>query len=113
MHEVSLASSLVELAREEAVRAGATRVDKLIVEIGALSHVDAHALIFAFDSARAGSLTDTAALEIVETPGRAWCMTCDAVVKIERRGQDCPVCGGARLMVQGGDEMKLTAMEIV
>jgi hydrogenase nickel incorporation protein HypA/HybF len=113
MHEVALASSLVELAREEAARAGASRVDKLIVEIGALSHVDGHALTFAFDSARMGGVTDRAVLDIVETPGKAWCMTCDAVVEIARRGQDCPACGGARLMVQGGEEMKLTAMEIV
>jgi hydrogenase nickel incorporation protein HypA/HybF len=113
MHEVSLAQSLVELAREEATRAGANRIDRLIVEIGALSHVDAHALSFAFEAARTGPLTEDAVLDIVETPGRAWCMTCDAEVGIDRRGADCPVCGGARLMVRAGDEMKLTSMEVV
>jgi hydrogenase nickel incorporation protein HypA/HybF len=112
MHEVALAESLIDLARGEAERAGASRIDKLIIEIGTLSHVDPHALRFAFETARLGSPVETAELEIEEPPGKAYCMTCEAVVPIEKRGDPCPVCHGSRLLVQAGEEMKLKAMEI-
>jgi hydrogenase nickel incorporation protein HypA/HybF len=113
MHEVALAASLVDLAVEEARAAGATRVTRLTLEIGALSHVDPQALRFAFDAATAGTLVAGADLAIEEPPGTAWCMDCSKAVEIARRGDPCPVCAGSMLLVQGGEEMRLRDMEVV
>jgi len=44
MHELAIATALIDLVREEAAAARASRVTRLVVEIGALSHVDVHAL---------------------------------------------------------------------
>jgi hydrogenase nickel incorporation protein HypA/HybF len=112
LHEVSLASALVELVREELARAGAQRATKVTIEIGALSHVDARALRFAFESAIMDGPAAEADLVIEEPPGRAWCLDCSDVVTIEKRGEACPVCNGYKLLVQGGDEMKFKSMEV-
>jgi hydrogenase nickel incorporation protein HypA/HybF len=113
MHETSLAMSLAEILAEEIAKANATRATKVILEIGALSHVDPHAMRFAFDVAMLGGPGEGAELEILAPPGEAYCMDCSAVVEIARRGDACPTCGGSKLLVKSGDEMKLKALEVV
>lgn len=113
MHEISLATALIELACEQAAAANASRVTRLVVMIGALSHVDAHALRFAIDAAAAGGPAEGATLEIQEPEGVAYCLDCETSVPIVVRGAACPRCGGGKLLVQGGDEMRLKEMEVV
>jgi len=113
MHEVALANALVDLAREHAAAAQAQRVTRLVVEIGPFSHVDAHALRFALDVAARGGPAEGAALDILEPEGAAYCLDCEASVTIATRGEPCPRCNGVKLLVQGGDEMRLKEMEVV
>jgi hydrogenase nickel incorporation protein HypA/HybF len=113
MHEMALAASLIALVADEVKAAGASRATRIHLDIGALSHVEPQALRFAFDAAAAGSVAEGAALEIDEPPGRAYCLDCSAEVAIDRRGDACPACGGYKLMVQQGDGMRLSAMEVV
>ncbi len=112
MHEVALAAALIDIVAEEAVAAKAHRVTRLVLEIGALSHVDAHALSFAVEAAARGGLAEGAELDIRETKGAAYCLDCETSVSIAARGAACPACGGAKLLVQRGDEMRLKEMEI-
>jgi len=112
MHEVAIAAALIDLVREEAAAARASRVTRLVVEIGALSHVDTHALRFAVDVAAHGGPAEGARLDILEPPGIAWCLDCEASVTIPARGAPCPRCDGVKLIVQGGDEMRLKEMEV-
>ncbi len=113
MHEVAIAAALIDLVREEAAAARARRVTRLVGEIGTLSHVDTHALRFAVDAAARGGVAEGAALDILEPPGTAWCLDCESAVAIAARGAPCPRCDGAKLIVQGGDEMRLKEMEVV
>ena len=50
-----------------------------MLEIGALSHVDAHALRFAVDAAALGGPAEGAALEILEPEGTAYCLDCESL----------------------------------
>ena len=113
MHEVSLATALINLVQEQAAAARARRVTRLVLEIGVLSHVDTHALRFAVDAAALGGLAEGATLEIQEPKGVAYCLDCETSMAISGRGAPCPRCGGAKLLVQGGDEMRLKEMEVV
>jgi hydrogenase nickel incorporation protein HypA/HybF len=113
MHEVAIATALIDLVREQAAAARARRVTRLVVEIGTLSHVDVHALRFAVDAASRGGFAEGAALDILEPPGTAYCLDCESSVTISARGASCPRCDGAKLLVQGGDEMRLKEMEVV
>ena len=112
MHEASLAHALVELALSHAKAADTRRVVRIVVEIGTLSHVDANALCFVYDLAARGTLLEGAALQIERPQGHAYCLDCEAVVGIDRRGDDCPDCGGVRLLAQGGDELRLKELEV-
>lgn len=109
---MSLAESVREIVEETARASGARRVGVVRLEIGALAQVEVDAMRFAFDVVMRGSLADGARLEIVETPGQAWCMQCSTTVAIERRGDPCPHCDSLQLQVSAGDRMRVIDIEI-
>lgn len=111
MHEVALAAALVNLVEEEAASRSFGAVAAVHVALGGLSHVDADALSFAFDSARLGGPAAAANLVIRRVPGRASCFGCGADVDLARRGDPCPSCGSYRLLVTAGEELRLVGLE--
>jgi hydrogenase nickel incorporation protein HypA/HybF len=112
MHELALAEGVRDIVEATARRHDARRVSAVQLEIGALSHVDPHALRFCFDAAMRGSLAEGAELRIAATPGEGWCMQCSATVPLARIGDACPTCGGHQLVVSRGDAMRVVDIEI-
>jgi hydrogenase nickel incorporation protein HypA/HybF len=112
MHEMALAESMLEIVEATARRTGAERVIAVRLEIGALAHVEAAALRFCFDAVTRGSLAERARLEIVTTPGEAWCMPCGETVPLAGLGAPCPQCGGYQLSVSQGDAMRVKEIEV-
>ncbi len=112
MHEMSLCEGIIEILQDEAEKQGFTRVKQVILEIGALSHVEPDAMRFSFDAVSKNTLAEGAKLTIVDIPGSAWCMDCAKNVDIAQRYDACPVCGGVQLQVTGGDEMKIKELEV-
>jgi hydrogenase nickel incorporation protein HypA/HybF len=112
MHELSLAEGMLELVAGAAHADGAQKVRTVWLELGALSHVEVHALRSCFDVVTRGSIAEGAALEIVTTPGRAWCMPCGRQVSLARLGDACPACGSHQLQVVGGEEMRVLEIAV-
>ena len=107
MHEMSIAESVLGIVEESAHREGFGRVKEVRLEIGRLAAVEVEALRFCFDAVVRGSVAEGARLAIDETPGTTWCFGCSATVPLEARGDACPRCGGGRLQVNGGTEMRV------
>jgi len=112
MHEMALAESVVQIVEAQARAAGAERVLSVRLEIGALSHVEPAALAFCFDAVSAGGIAAGARLDIDRSPGRGWCQDCTAEIAIDALGAPCPQCGGYKLQVSGGQEMRVKEMEV-
>lgn len=112
MHELALAHGIVEVIREQAEAQGFRRVTVVRLVIGALSHVEPQALEFGFDAASRGSPAEGAILRIDRPPGEAFCLDCAVTVTIEDRTAACPLCGGYRLMVTGGEDMRIKDLEV-
>ena len=112
MHELALSRGVIEAIEGEAQRQAFSRVTRVVVEIGMLSHVDPSAMAFCFDQVCRGTVAEGAALEIREPKGRALCLDCEATVEIARRGEACPQCRGFRLMAVGGEELRLKELEV-
>jgi hydrogenase nickel incorporation protein HypA/HybF len=111
MHEAALAESLIALVDAQARAHGVDRVQRVIVEIGALSDVEPHALRQGYSAARIGSRAATADLDLLTPTGTASCFGCGEVVTLSRRGDPCPRCGSHQLVVLSGNEMRLKAIE--
>jgi hydrogenase nickel incorporation protein HypA/HybF len=112
MHEMSLCEGVLQVMQDQAKSVGFNRVKTVWLEIGDLAGVDAEAMRFGFDVVVQGSVADGAALEIINLPGRAWCMTCGHEVSVTQRFDACPDCGGYQLQVTGGDEMRIKELEV-
>jgi hydrogenase nickel incorporation protein HypA/HybF len=112
MHEMSLAESVLQIVEAAARAHDATRVRAVRLELGALSHVEPDALRFSFEVVTRGTVAEDAALELLATPGRAWCMPCGTTVDLPRLGEPCPLCGSHQLQVTQGDEMRVKDIEI-
>ncbi|MFH1342684.1 MAG: hydrogenase maturation nickel metallochaperone HypA [Pseudomonadota bacterium] len=112
MHEMAICESIRGILEEEAARQAFSKVDRVCLEIGRLSGVEVEALKFGFDVVMRGSPAENARLEIVETPGRAWCMPCGQSITIAARYEPCPACGSHQMQVTGGDEMKIRELEV-
>jgi hydrogenase nickel incorporation protein HypA/HybF len=112
MHETALARGVVEIACEALSAAPGARVAVVRLALGALSHVEPRALLFCFDAAARGTAVEGAALAIERPEGRAHCLDCDGPVVLQSRTEACPRCGGHRLLVTGGEEMRVTELEL-
>ncbi|MDJ0944388.1 MAG: hydrogenase maturation nickel metallochaperone HypA [Kiloniellales bacterium] len=112
MHEMALSQSLIEVIEEQARLQDFARVRSVTVELGCLGHVDAHALRFCFDVVTRRTIAAGSRLIIVDRPGRVACLDCGAIGDVAERILVCPDCGSERVMVDGGDQIRLTELEV-
>ena len=113
MHEMSLAEGIRSIVTDHARTHGFARVTVLRLEIGRFAGVEKRALAFAFDVVMRGSPAEGARLEMLDLPGQALCYDCMRTVEIADRLDPCPLCGGGKLIPQGGDEMRIKDMEVI
>lgn len=113
MHEMSLCEGIRGIIEDQARVHDFARITVLRLEIGKFAGVEKAALSFAFDVVMRGSPAEGARLEMIDLPGRALCYGCGKEVEIEDRFAVCPLCGSAKLMPQGGDEMRIKDMEVI
>ncbi len=112
MHELALAREIIAIVEQAAEGHNANRVRVIRVALGAFGHVEDSSLRFALLAAANGTIAEGAGLEISRTTGRAWCQDCRNTVILETRLSPCPRCGGVKLDVVAGDELRIVNMEI-
>ena len=112
MHEMSLCEGIVQVLENERSRQSFERVNKVFLEIGALAGVEIEALKFCYEVVCQDTVAKGSTLEIIEIPGKAWCMQCAKELQVEARYSACDYCGGYQLQVTGGDEMKIKELEV-
>jgi hydrogenase nickel incorporation protein HypA/HybF len=113
VHEVALCENVLKILAEQAAVQDFSRVKTVWLEIGELSCAEPEAMRFCFEAVTRGTLADSARLEIIRTPGRAWCMACSETVRVGARFDPCPRCGGQQLQVTTGGEMRVKELEVV
>lgn len=113
MHELSIASNVVGIARDHAAQAGGGRVVAVTLRIGRLSCVHEDSLRFSFDLVTADTPLAGAALRIVAVPVRIWCGDCRDEFElpgIQRFA--CPACGRPSGDIRAGRELELESIEL-
>ena len=112
MHEMALSQSLIEVIEEQSRRQDFAKVRSVTVELGCLGHVDAQALRFCFDVVTRRTIAEGSKLIIIDRPGRLACLDCGAIADVAERIFVCLDCGSERVMLDGGDQIRLTEMEV-
>lgn len=112
MHELSVALSIVDLAREEGERIGG-RVCAVHVRLGALSGVVRDALTFSYDIACQDTTLEGSRLVIDEVPVIVFCPTCRAErVLASPQSLWCVECGTPTPEIRDGRGLELVALEV-
>ena len=113
MHELSIANSLVDLASESAIKAGASRVLEVRIRLGALSGVVRGALEFSYEIAAAGTMLEGSTLVVRELPVRIFCPVCCEENDLPSiQSFCCPKCGTLTGDIRQGRELEIEAIEI-
>jgi len=112
MHELSIATSLVETAVRSAESNGAQRVVGLDVRLGSLSGVEPEALSFCFPIAARETLCEGAELRLRIVPASGTCGKCGTQTDVSDLLAPCPACGDWPLRIEGGREMQLESLEV-
>jgi hydrogenase nickel incorporation protein HypA/HybF len=118
MHELSVATGLVDRAVDAAADAGAERVDRLTVAVGKATHLNPDQLRFAVEMAASETMAAGARVEVERPDPRA---TCDCGWDGEPDRLDefdgyvaaptCPECGD-RVRLVAGEECRLVSVEV-
>lgn len=112
MHELSIAMSIVDMAREEAQRHGG-QVCAVHVKVGTLSGVVKEALLSSYEMACFDTPLQGSKLVVEEVPIVIYCPQCQAERKLESmQWFCCSACGTPASEVLRGKELEVVSLEI-
>jgi len=109
---MSLAEDVLQLINEASVKDQFSKVVTVWLEIGQLSSVEPQSIAFCFDAVKRGSVAAGARLEILSLPGVGCCLDCAQSVPMVDVFGECPQCGGCRVKITGGTEMRVKELEV-
>ena len=109
MHEMSITQGIIDICEQHAL---GKRVLSLDVEIGELSSIVPEAIEFCFEACSKGTLLEGASLNIIRIPGRGRCQECGAETPLKEVYGACAQCGGYRVTIESGEEMRVREIEV-
>ena len=112
MHELSIATNILEAVRTEAARHDGGRVVKVGLRLGEFSGVDRESLCFCFEALVKDSDLEPLALDVEHVPHRNRCTHCQHEFDVVDYEITCPKCGALETRCIGGDEMELAYLEL-
>ena len=113
MHEMSIATDILELVKREMKKNDVTRLKALNLRIGEMTAVEPESLRFCFEAAIEKTDLEGAVLSIEETPLRGRCRNCGEEFGLERYlATPCPACGEREADIISGRELDIVSMEV-
>ena len=112
MHELGIASSILECVQREALRHGGVRITKVGVKIGELAGVDIDALQFGFECIVKETEWDGLVLEVESIPRMQRCPKCAHEFRMTDFDPQCPQCGEFATQCVSGEELDIAYMEV-
>ncbi len=112
MHEMSIAQSLIDIARNEMEKHGVTVLKSVRVQIGQLSAIVPDSLSFCFNVMTSGTDLEGAELIMEIIPLRGACRTCKREFEIKDYAFLCPDCGSTEIDAVSGQELSIVDLEV-
>lgn len=116
MHEIGIASSILEASHQELGRHPGGTLVSIGVRVGVLSGVDIEALRFAFACLVAGTEDERVVFVTESCPRMNRCQSCAREFKSPADSPfldaPCPQCGSGQTRFVSGDQLDLAFVEI-
>lgn len=110
MHELSIATSIVEYASEFAREHRADSISRIDLEVGQLSGVVKESLEFAMEEAVKNSVLEKAQVVITETEGKSVCNKCQTEFNNSDWYTPCPNCMSMDSEIVAGKELQIRSI---
>ncbi len=111
MHELSLCGAIADIATR---RAGERSVEVIHVQIGQLRQVVPDTLVFCWSLVTADTALDGSVLEVERVPALLKCRQCGAESDLSDSFTFvCTGCAGIDVAIISGEELLVTAVELV
>ncbi|MBF0176696.1 MAG: hydrogenase maturation nickel metallochaperone HypA [Magnetococcales bacterium] len=113
MHELSLATAMVDQVQEIMAREKVRKLVSITVAIGALSGVERESFRFCYPLAIEGTPLDGAELHVEEVPLRLLCLDCGQESQPEEIYLlHCAVCRSGRVEILSGQDFVIRSLEV-
>ena len=112
MHELSIASAILDRVAAEAERHPGAHFTKVGVRIGEISGIDPDALSFGFECLVKDSEFDPLVLEIEFCPRIQRCLACANEFPAPNSMTGCPKCGDTHTTCIAGEELDIAFIEV-
>ncbi len=110
MHELSIATSIIDIAEDFAKDKDVAKICKIEVEVGKLSGVVRDNLVFALEIAVKETILKGAEIIIDEIEGRSVCNSCRTEFVNNDWYTPCPKCGSLDFIITGGKELRVKSI---
>lgn len=112
MHEMGVVINMVKTAEKIAKDNGATKVGKLVIQIGELSAVIPKYVEDCYPGAIENTLLSESELEIEVIPGNGICKECNNVYNLIENDLKCPKCGSNLWEVLSGRDVMIKEIAV-
>lgn len=112
MHELSIVMSILEIAGEQAGKAGAAQIEEIELDIGTLTSIEEEAFDFAWKQAVKGTALEKTVRTINRIVGEGRCPACQAVFPVNQLYDPCPECGEPFVELTHGKELRVKSLVI-
>jgi hydrogenase nickel incorporation protein HypA/HybF len=110
MHEFTLAQNIIEIVEETAQKNNASRVSKVVLEIGTLSGVELTALDLALECLRPGTILSESEIKKDIIEAIAVCNHCGNEYTPDDFLSICPVCNNFGAEIIKGKELRVKSI---
>ena len=110
MHELSIATSIVEIASKQAIVANAVSVSQVELDIGTMSGIEYGSLEFALTVAVRDTPLENTEFVINRIEPLCECLSCLELFTPEGNYGSCPLCGGNTLEFIRGKELQIKSL---
>ena len=110
MHEMAIATELLESVLSAVAEHGGGQVHEVEVALGAMRQVVPEALETTWQAVTKGTSAEGARLQMTEVPMQARCRSCNHEFAPVVESYLCPRCGQADVEILAGDAIILTSL---
>ena len=112
MHELSIVMGIVDIASKEALKANASSIEEIELDIGKLSTIEMDSFDFAWKQGVKNTILENATKTVNRIEGRAKCHDCEIEFPLEALYDPCPQCGFHLVDIISGKEVKVKSLMI-
>ncbi|XFO66242.1 Hydrogenase maturation factor HybF [Sporomusa silvacetica DSM 10669] len=113
MHETGVMMEIVDIAQKHAKKSGATKVTKLVLQIGQLSAVIPDAAKMCYPFVISGTMLEQCKLSIEVIPAIGVCKQCDTTYNVVEKEFKCPKCASDQCEILSGRELKIKELLVM